>query len=249
MTNALKIVDGTIIELTQEEKEAIEAAVKEYGKKEAERPLEPYEVYDLMAKKMANTVDIDDKTALRMKDYYPTFESIIGKEVPAGFKFTYKSDLWKVRQKHTPQDIYPTSVDTASLYERINETNTGTKEDPIPYDQTMEVYEGLYYTYGDVLYLCIRNSGQPLYAEPNLLPGYFEVVEPDVDDPEEGSEDEDEEPMGSQANPIPYDQTQPVLNGLYYIHDGVTYLCIRDSGIGLNADPGSLLSNYFKLAE
>ena len=247
MTNTLKIVDGTIIELTQEEKEAIEAAVKEYGKKEAERPLEPYEVYDLMAKKMVNTVDIDDETALRMKDYYPTFEEIVGTEVKKDFKFTYKGDLWKTRQAHTPSAEYPPSIDTASLYERINETNTGTKDDPIPYDQTMEVYEGLYYTYRDMLYLCIRNSGQPLYAEPNLLPGYFEVVEPDVEDPEEGSEDE--EPMGSQANPIPYDQTQPVLNGLYYIHEGVTYLCIRDSGIGLNANPGSLLNNYFKLAE
>ena len=178
MTNALKIINGTLVELTEEEKAAIETAVEKYGKKESRRPLEPYEVYDLMAKKMANAVDIDDQTSLRMKSYYPAFEEIVGVEVKEGFKFTYKDELWKTRQKHTPQDIYPPSINTVALYERIDEEHAGTIEDPIPYDQTMVVYKDKYYSYNSKLYLCIRDSGIPLYAEPDsLLDNYFKVAE------------------------------------------------------------------------
>ena len=113
-----------------------------------------------------------------MKGYYPTFEELIGQETNVGFKLYYKGDLWKVRQKHTVQENYPPSVDTSALYERINETNTGEKDDPIPYDETMQVYKGLYYMHEGVLYLCVRDSGQPLFAPPDALIGnYFEKVE------------------------------------------------------------------------
>jgi hypothetical protein len=41
----------------------------------------------------------------------------------------------------------------------------------------MEVYKGLYYTQYDVLYLGIRDSGQPLYHDLSALVGsYVEVV-------------------------------------------------------------------------
>lgn len=249
MTNALKIVNGIIVELTDEEKAAIETAVEEYGKQELKRPLEPNEVFQLLSKQIVNTVDIDDQTSLRMKSYYPTFEEIVGVEVDGGFKFTYQGDLWKVREgkKHTPQKQYPPSINTASLYERIDETHLGTIDDPIPYDQTMAVYKDKYYSYNDKLYLCIRDSGIPLYAEPDaLLNNYFKLVEQESGD---GDEEEIDVPDGSKEKPFPYDQTQPVTNGMYYIHEGVVYLCIRDSGIGLNAAPASLLNNYFKLAE
>lgn len=174
----LKFENGVIVDMTEEEENAVKAAVEAYGKKELKRPLEPHEVFDLLAKSLVNTVDIDDQTSLRMKGYYPTFGELIGTEVNAGFKLYYQGDLWKVRQKHTVQEIYPPSIDTASLYERINETNTGEKEDPIPYDETMQVYKGLYYLHEGVLYLCIRDSGQPLFAPPDALLGnYFEKVE------------------------------------------------------------------------
>lgn len=174
----LKFENGVIVDMTEEEENAVKAAVEAYKKKELKRPLEPREVFDLLAKNLVNTVAIDDQTSLRMKGYYPAFEELIGTTLDKGFKLTYKDDLWKVRQKHTAQEVYPTSIDTASLYERINETNTGEKDDPIPYDQTMQVYKGLYYTYESALYLCIRDSGQPLFAPPDALLGnYFEKVE------------------------------------------------------------------------
>lgn len=174
----LKWKNGCIVDITQEEEEAIKVALEDYKKRELKRPLEPHEVFNLLAKNIVNLVEIDDDTSLRMKDHYPIFNEIIGKVVDAGFKFTYKDDLWKVRQKHTPQEIYPPSIDTASLYERIDEKHAGTIDDPIPYDQTMQVFKGIYYVYKDVIYKCIRDSGLPLYAPPDSLIGnYFEVAE------------------------------------------------------------------------
>lgn len=173
----LKIVDGILVDLTGEEEAMIKSLLDEYRRKQAKVPMTLEEVYDTMAKALVNEVNIPDETSLRMKSYYPTFESIIGKEVKEGFKFTYKDDLWKTRQKHTPQEQYPPSVDTASLYERIDEVHAGTLDDPIPYDQTMTVSKNIYYSYENTIYLCIRDSGVPLYADPgSLIDNYFIVA-------------------------------------------------------------------------
>lgn len=118
-----------------------------------------------------------------MKTYYPIFDEIAAKEseedrtVKAGFKVYYKEELWKTRQKTVIQSQYPPSIDTASIWERIDEEHAGTVEDPIPYDKTMAVYEGKYYLHNDVMYLCIRDSENPLYADPEaLLNNYFQLL-------------------------------------------------------------------------
>ena len=64
------------------------------------------------------------------------------------------------------------------IRERIDEEHAGTLEDPIPYDQTMAVYEGKYYLHNNVIYLCIRDSENPLYADPEaLIDNYFQLLE------------------------------------------------------------------------
>lgn len=86
--------------------------------------------------------------------------------------------LWKCRQAHTSQKNWKPSIDTASLWEVIDVEHAGTLEDPIPYDQTMTVYNGKYYEEDGIIYKCIRDSGQPLYATCALLVGnYFEVAQ------------------------------------------------------------------------
>lgn len=53
----------------------------------------------------------------------------------------------------------------------------GTKEHPIPATNNMQYYEGKYYTYNDVLYLCNWNTGIPVWHTPDQLVGiYFQVV-------------------------------------------------------------------------
>lgn len=120
---------------------------------------------------------LDDETALQAKEFYNKWSSYIGQTVETGLKFVYNDELWRVRQDHTVQAQYPPSTDTASLYERIDETHSGTKEDPIPYDMNLAVFKDKYYTENDILYRCTRDSGNPLYATCASLVGiYFELV-------------------------------------------------------------------------
>lgn len=120
---------------------------------------------------------LSDNDALQAKEFYNDWSSYIGKEVKEGLKFTYEGSLWRARSSHTPQSHQPPSIYTASLYETINESNAGTYEDPIPYDQTMAVEKGLYYIENNIIYKCIRDSGNPLYSTAASLVGnYFEVA-------------------------------------------------------------------------
>lgn len=173
-----KFIDGIFVGISEEEAAMIESAKMQYDAQEKRRPLNDMEVLRMIARGLVNVVNIPDQTALRMKSYYPAFEELEGQEVPQGFKLTYKGDLWKVRQLHNVSSIYPPSVDTAALYERIEEEYDGTMFDPIPYSGAMAVEEGKFYTFKGILYECIRTSGVPLYAEPaELLGNYFKVAE------------------------------------------------------------------------
>jgi hypothetical protein len=75
----------------------------------------------------------------------------------------YGENVYRVRQNITEVlDIYPPSLNTASLYEVIVLTSTGEKNDPILYTPPMEIFNGKYYTQDGVLYLCTRDSGTAL---------------------------------------------------------------------------------------
>ena len=55
--------------------------------------------------------------------------------------------------------------------------HAGTLDDPIPYDGNMELTEGLYYIQDEIVYLCTRSSGQPVYHALSALVGlYVEVA-------------------------------------------------------------------------
>ncbi len=132
----------------------------------------------IFAKMSINSLPLDNKDALSVIDLHPSWESFIGKPLLLGFRVLYEGRLYRVRQdinevlaEHVP------SVDTAALYEEICEEHAGTADDPIPYNNNMELFNGKYYTQNDVRYLCTRDSGQPLYNDLSALVGlYVEVV-------------------------------------------------------------------------
>ena len=100
------------------------------------------------------------------------------KAYKVGDRVKFDGKLWKCRQAHTSQENWEPSIETASLWEVINVEHAGTLEDPIPYDQTMTVYNGKYYLEDGITYKCVRDSAQPLYATcASLVGNYFEVVE------------------------------------------------------------------------
>lgn len=128
---------------------------------------------------------MSDEQALNCISVYPTWESYKGKpmtklnEQGKENRIEYQGELWKVRQDiPVVLENQPPSIETASLYERIDVEHEGTLEDPIPYDQTMTVFNGKYYIEDGIIYKCIRDSGQPLYAScASLVGNYFERVE------------------------------------------------------------------------
>lgn len=135
-------------------------------------------VRNLMAvtKSGINTMALTDTEALRVKDMCPEWAP--GIEVKTGYKCQYEGGLWKARQGHTTQEGWEPSMDTASLWERIDEEHAGTLEDPIPYTPPMELFNGKYYTQDGVKYLCNRDSGQALsYNLSELVGLYVEVSE------------------------------------------------------------------------
>ena len=124
---------------------------------------------------------LDDAVALTAVELFPQWKELVkkGAEVEKGFRFQHDGKLYRTEQpKYTFVEQYvPGEVGTESLFSKVDETHAGTREDPIPYEKNMEIYEGLYYTQNNVLYQCIRSSGQPLYHDLSVLIGsYVEVA-------------------------------------------------------------------------
>lgn len=124
---------------------------------------------------------LEDAVALTAVELFPKWKELCDKaaEVEKGFRFQYGDKLWRTEQpRYTFVNTWvPGSAGTESLFSVVDETHKGTKDDPIPYERNMEIYEGLYYIQNEVKYLCIRSSGQPLYHDLSALVGsYVEVV-------------------------------------------------------------------------
>ena len=122
---------------------------------------------------------IDGNDALTARSMYPTFESIIGKTVKHGFKFTHGGKLWKTEQPEmTIQEHYVPGTGTESLYSEVCESHAGTLEDPIPYNGNMALESGKYYSQDGKVYRGTRDTGNPVYNALSELVGlYVEEVQ------------------------------------------------------------------------
>ena len=126
---------------------------------------------------------LDDATALQSKELYPRWEELVKKgsvdtDGESGYRFFYGGNLYRCRNGNPTfaQEWIP-GVGTESLYERIDETHAGTIDDPIPYEGNMALTAGLYYSQGGVIYLCTRDTVNPVYnALADLVGLYVEVA-------------------------------------------------------------------------
>ena len=128
------------------------------------------------AKLMVNTVSMTNTQALEMQVLFPIWGqqgAEFGKEVEMGFRLRVVDDtsdvLYEVIQKHTLQEHYKPGTRIESLYKIIDVVHTGTKEDPIPYNNNMQLELGKYYSQNGVTYLCFRDTGQPVYNDLSAL--------------------------------------------------------------------------------
>lgn len=167
--------NGQYIDLTPEETSAVNSTMQKQALTEKSRPLSADEVNRLFISRSINTLSVDDNTALRMKEYYPTFESIVGQTIEKqGFKFTYADKLWATVQPNLLiQAHYPPSIGTESLYTEVCETHTGEMTDPIPYNGNMALESGKYYHQDYVIYLCTRDTVNPVYHTLSELVGLY----------------------------------------------------------------------------
>ena len=142
---------------------------------ERHRPLTESEALSMLLKQQVNTLEVDDQTALRMVEFYPAWSDIIGQTAEkAGYKFTYNGDLYKtIPTNHTFAAQWVPGVGTESLYTRIDETHDGTLYDPIPYDGNMALVSGKYYSQDGVVYLCSRDTVNPVYNPLRELVGIY----------------------------------------------------------------------------
>ena len=103
-----------------------------------------------------------------------------GDSIAAGVREWYKESLYKCITPHNWQSDWAPDVATslwANVSEEAQEAD-GSREHPYAWEQGMTSYNGKYYTEEGVLYLCIRDSGNPLYFPISSLIGtYFQVAE------------------------------------------------------------------------
>lgn len=130
-------------------------------------------VQELVVKQYNERTDISNEEALDyMAIIYP-WDYYLDKVLAEGMMVTYEDKPLRVRQTHTPLEIYPPSLATASLYEAIDKEHSGEADDPIPYTPPMEIFNGKHYTEDGVVYRCTRDSGTALSHKLSALVGLY----------------------------------------------------------------------------
>lgn len=107
-----------------------------------------------------------DEVALDSKWMYPKFEDLVKakEKVNKGFRFQYANKLWRTEQpEYTFDGVYAPGLGTESLFSEVAKEGEGTRDNPIHYNNNMELFEGKYYEQGGVVYRCFRNTGVPVY--------------------------------------------------------------------------------------
>jgi hypothetical protein len=133
-----------------------------------------------------NSLELSASEALAVQNWYPTLYETEGFKdgdmIAMNTKFQYNGKLWAARQSVVISEVYPPSIDTAALYVEVTEdyvdgVEQGTLENPIDYDGNMALEEGKYYRQNEVVYLCTRDTGNPVYhALKDLVGLYVEVA-------------------------------------------------------------------------
>ena len=165
-----KYINGQYVEMTADEIAEMQESIARAEAAEKKRPLTEAEVSRMIISQQINTLDVDDATAYRMREFYPAWQS--GQSYPVGYKLQYGGKLYRVIQAHTSQDDWTPDA-SASLFERIDETHDGSLYDPIPYEGSMALVSGKYYSQDGVTYLCSRDTVNPVYNPLRELVGLY----------------------------------------------------------------------------
>ena len=119
------------------------------------------------------SASLPDEDALEAVELFPKWEVGILYELDK--RIRHEGVLYRVRQTHTSSEIYPPgSPGTEALYVEVEEPGQGdTPDNPILYNNNMELIEGKYYSQYDVVYICIRSTGVAVYNDLAHLVGIY----------------------------------------------------------------------------
>ena len=111
-----------------------------------------------------------DEQALKVPSLYPAWRP--GMDCKAGDRVQRGGALYKALQDHTSQDGWEPE-NAPSLWTEICETHAGTLDDPIPYSGNMALEAGKYYSQSGAVYLCTRDTVNPVYSDLADLVGIY----------------------------------------------------------------------------
>ena len=125
---------------------------------------------------------LSDEDAVTVPLFYDAWEE--NHEYEKDDRITYGTGehgepiLWKVREKHTSQATWTPDV-TPVYYTQVGKPEQGdTPDNPIPYNNNMELIKDKYYSQNDVVYVCFRDTEIPVYNDlADLVHIYVEVYE------------------------------------------------------------------------
>ena len=125
--------------------------------------------------KSINTFNLTAKESLSVKQYFPVWKSNL--QVNQGERYLCKDILYECIQSHTTQDNWKPGIETSSLWKIVEVEHEGTLSDPIPYNGNMELNKDKYYIQNNVVYLCTRDTGIPVYNNlDELVNIYVQIV-------------------------------------------------------------------------
>lgn len=134
--------------------------------------LEKVRSYRKLIEKAVQT--LSDEESLKCVTLYEKWSGD-GVAYAFGKKVRHNGKLYKTKQAHTSQADWSPDI-AVSLFDLINETNAGTKADPIPYSAGMALENGKYYSEDGVVYLCNRDTGIAVYNKLKDLVGIYVTV-------------------------------------------------------------------------
>lgn len=111
------------------------------------------------------SASLGDEDALEAVELFPKWA--VGIECIIDSRLRHEGRLYRVRQTHTASDLYaPGSIGSEALYAEVEKPGQGdTPDNPIPYNNNMELVEGKYYSQYEVVYVCIRSTGVPVFND------------------------------------------------------------------------------------
>ena len=129
---------------------------------------ELFKIREIIEKASASLEDTD---ALDAVELFPLWA--VGVSYSVGERVQYDGKLYKVVRAHTSQaDWTPPTV--PALFTEVAAQGQGdTPDNPIPYNNNMELVKDKYYSQSGVVYVCFRDTCIPVYNDLKDLVGLY----------------------------------------------------------------------------